>query len=176
MLATLILSLAVAGTPQDTTRRTAPDSSAPAVRTARADARQLTAVTVRAETSRSKRYLVPATSSATRTLVPLREVPQSVTVLGAPILADLRIQSMAAAVEYLPGITMGQGEGHRDAPTIRGQSSTADFFVDGVRDDAQYLRDTYNVQQIDAVKGANAAVFGRGGGGGQGDALIIRVP
>lgn len=171
MLATLILSLAVAGTPQDTTRRTAPDSSAPAVRTARADARQLTAVTVRAETSRSKRYLVPATSSATRTLVPLREVPQSVTVLGAPILADLRIQSMAAAVEYLPGITMGQGEGHRDAPTIRGQSSTADFFVDGVRDDAQYLRDTYNVQQIDAVKGANAAVFGRGGGGG----IINRV-
>lgn len=171
MLVSLILSLAVAGTPQDTTRRPAPDSSAPAGRTARADARQLTAVTVRAETARPKRYLVPATSSATRTIVPLREVPQSVTVLGAPILADLRIQSMAAAVEYLPGITMGQGEGHRDAPTIRGQSSTADFFVDGVRDDAQYLRDTYNVQQIDAVKGANAAVFGRGGGGG----IINRV-
>jgi catecholate siderophore receptor len=61
---------------------------------------------------------------------------------------------------------MGQGEGHRDAPTIRGNSSTADFFVDGVRDDAQYLRDLYNVERVEALKGANALMFGRGGGGG----------
>ena len=38
-----------------------------------------------------------------------------------------------------------------DAPTIRGQSSTADFFVDGVRDDAQYLRDLYNVERVEAL-------------------------
>jgi catecholate siderophore receptor len=61
---------------------------------------------------------------------------------------------------------MGQGEGHRDAPTIRGNSSTADFFVDGVRDDAQYLRDVYNVERVEALKGSNAMIFGRGGGGG----------
>src|SRR5687768_11569313 len=61
---------------------------------------------------------------------------------------------------------MAQGEGHRDAPVIRGQSSTADFFVDGVRDDAQYLRDLYNVERVEALKGSNAMVFGRGGGGG----------
>jgi len=139
MLAPLIFSFAAVVVPQDT------------VRPARADTQQLGVMSVRARAARSPRYLVPATSSATRTLTPLREVPQTVSVLGAPVLADLNIQSMAKAVEYLPGITMGQGEGHRDAPTIRGQSSTADFFVDGVRDDAQYLRDTYNVQQIDAV-------------------------
>ncbi|WP_396206341.1 TonB-dependent receptor [Gemmatimonas sp.] len=168
MLAPLILTLAVAAVPQDTARRSFADTATPrpAVRVARPDTQQLLTVKVRAHAARSTRYLAPATSAATRTLTPLREVPQSVTVLGAPILADLNIQSMAKAVEYLPGITMGQGEGHRDAPTIRGQSSTADFFIDGVRDDAQYLRDTYNVQQIDAVKGANATVFGRGGGGG----------
>ncbi|HEX8673007.1 MAG TPA: TonB-dependent receptor plug domain-containing protein, partial [Longimicrobium sp.] len=61
--------------------------------------------------------------------------------------------------------TMGQGEGHRDAPTIRGNSSTADFFVDGVRDDAQYFRDLYNVERVEALKGSNAMIFGRGGGG-----------
>jgi catecholate siderophore receptor len=69
-------------------------------------------------------------------------------------------------VRYVPGVSMGQGEGHRDAPTLRGNSSTADFFVDGVRDDAQYLRDVYNVERVEALKGANAMVFGRGGGGG----------
>jgi catecholate siderophore receptor len=63
-------------------------------------------------------------------------------------------------------VSMGQGEGHRDAPTIRGNSSTADFFADGVRDDAQYFRDLYNVERVEALKGANAMIFGRGGGGG----------
>jgi catecholate siderophore receptor len=162
MLATLLFPMLIATAPQDTVRRPSADSTARAAR----QAQDLEAVKVRAAATRAKHYLAPATSSATRTLTPLREIAQSVTVLGAPVLADLNIQSMAKAVEYLPGITMGQGEGHRDAPTIRGQSTTADFFVDGVRDDAQYLRDTYNVQQIDAVKGANATMFGRGGGGG----------
>jgi catecholate siderophore receptor len=76
------------------------------------------------------------------------------------------MQSMADVVRYVPGITMAQGEGHRDAPVIRGQTSTADFFVDGVRDDAQYLRDLYNVERVEALKGPNAMIFGRGGGGG----------
>jgi catecholate siderophore receptor len=162
LLTPLILSLVLATPAQDSARRPAatPQPS-------RRDSLQaLEAVKVRAPKARPTRYTAPATSSATRTLTPLREVPQSVTVLGAPVLRDLNIQSMAKAVEYVPGISMGQGEGHRDAPTIRGQSSTADFFVDGVRDDAQYYRDTYNVQQVDALKGANATVFGRGGGGG----------
>jgi catecholate siderophore receptor len=76
------------------------------------------------------------------------------------------MQGMGDLVRYVPGVTMGQGEGHRDAPTIRGTSSTADFFVDGVRDDAQYYRDLYNTERVEALKGANAMVFGRGGGGG----------
>ncbi|HET7189809.1 MAG TPA: TonB-dependent siderophore receptor, partial [Gemmatimonadaceae bacterium] len=82
------------------------------------------------------------------------------------VLADQSVQSMADVVRYMPGITMGLGEGHRDQPTIRGNSSTADFFVDGVRDDAQYLRDVYNAERIEALKGPNAMAFGRGGGGG----------
>ncbi|MEZ5352100.1 MAG: TonB-dependent siderophore receptor [Bryobacteraceae bacterium] len=61
---------------------------------------------------------------------------------------------------------MEQGEGHRDAPVIRGNATTADFYVNGIRDDVQYLRDLYNVERVEAVKGANALTFGRGGGGG----------
>jgi catecholate siderophore receptor len=54
---------------------------------------------------------------------------------------------------------------------IRGQSSSADFFVNGVRDDVQYYRDLYNLERVEVVRGPNALVFGRGGGGG----LINRV-
>ena len=105
-------------------------------------------------------YTADRTRSATKTDTPLRDVPQSVTVVTKQIIADQGMQGMADVVRYVPGITMCQGEGHRDAPTIRGQSTTADFFVDGVRDDAQYLRDLYNVERVEALKGANAMMFG----------------
>ncbi len=157
----LLLAAATATAPiiQDSSRaqRAVADSAA---------AQGLSAVRVSAEPASRTQYRVSGTRSSTRTLTPLREVPQSVTVLGPQVLRDLGLQTMARAIEYVPGVTMGQGEGHRDAPTIRGQSTTADFFVDGVRDDAQYFRDSYNVSQIEALKGANALAFGRGGGGG----------
>ena len=156
-----VLAAVVATAPllQDSIRtpRTAADSAA---------AQALSAVRVSAERASRTQYRVTRTRSSTRTLTPLREVPQSITVLGPQVLRDLGLQTIARAMEYVPGVTMGQGEGHRDAPTIRGQSTTADFFVDGVRDDAQYFRDSYNVSQIEALKGANALAFGRGGGGG----------
>ena len=157
----LLFATVVATAPlvQDTASspRTAADSAA---------ARALSAVRVSADRASRTQYRVTQSRSSTRTLTPLREVPQSITVLGPEVLRDLGMQTMARAMEYVPGVTMGQGEGHRDAPTIRGQSTTADFFVDGVRDDAQYFRDSYNVTQIEALKGANALAFGRGGGGG----------
>ena len=131
----------------------------------------LTAVVVTADATRRARYSARRTRSATRTDAELRDVPQAITVLDRDLMADQSMQSMADVVQYVPGITMGQGEGHRDAPTIRGQSSTADFFADGVRDDAQYFRDLYNVERVEALKGPNAMVFGRGGGGG----IINRV-
>jgi catecholate siderophore receptor len=111
-------------------------------------------------------YAVRRTTTATKTDTPLRDTPQSVSVVSRDVIADQSMQGMADVVRYVPGITMGQGEGHRDAPTIRGNASTADFFVDGVRDDAQYLRDLYNAERVEALKGSNAMIFGRGGGGG----------
>ena len=104
--------------------------------------------------------------SATRTLTPLRDVPQSVTVVTRDSIKELSMQSIADVVRYVPGVTAVQGESNRDQIVIRGNNSTADFFVDGVRDDAQYFRDLYNVDRLEALKGPNAMIFGRGGGGG----------
>jgi catecholate siderophore receptor len=115
---------------------------------------------------RTAGYGAVRSTSATKTETPLRDVPQSVSVVTSEVIADQSMQGMADVVRYVPGVTMGQGEGHRDAPTIRGNASTADFFVDGVRDDVQYLRDVYNVERVEALKGSNAMTFGRGGGGG----------
>jgi len=59
-----------------------------------------------------------------------------------------------------------QGENNRDQMVIRGNSTSADFFLDGVRDDVQYYRDLYNLDRVEVLKGPNAMTFGRGGGGG----------
>ena len=111
-------------------------------------------------------YAASSSRTLTRTDTPLRDTPQSATVLTKAVIADQAMQGMADVVRYVPGMSMGLGEGHRDQPTIRGNSSTADFFINGVRDDAQYLRDLYNVERVEAIRGANAMAFGRGGGGG----------
>ncbi|HXG69629.1 MAG TPA: TonB-dependent siderophore receptor [Gemmatimonadaceae bacterium] len=124
--------------------------------------------TVRVEARKlgAQRYLTGSTPSATKVLLPSRDVPQAMTLITGPQIADQGMQSMADVVRYVPGVTMGQGEGNRDQPTIRGNATTADFFVNGVRDDSQYFRDLYNVERVEAIKGPNAMIFGRGGGGG----------
>jgi catecholate siderophore receptor len=105
-------------------------------------------------------------NASTKTPTPLRDVPQSVTVVSSALIHDQLMSSVADTVNYIPGITSHQGENNRDQIIIRGNSSSADFYVNGVRDDVQYYRDLYNVERIEALKGPNGMVFGRGGGGG----------
>jgi catecholate siderophore receptor len=121
-----------------------------------------TAVTV----SASPGYQTIESSTGTRTLTPLRDVPQSITVVTQELIKDQAMLSMSDVVRYMPGVTSIQGENNRDQLVIRGNSTSADFFLNGVRDDVQYYRDLYNTERIEALKGPNAMVFGRGGGGG----------
>lgn len=111
-------------------------------------------------------YQADATRTATKTATPLRDVPQAITVVTEELIDDQAMTGMADIVRYVPGVGMAQGEGHRDAPIFRGYGSTSDFYIDGLRDDVQYLRDLYNVERVEVLKGPNAMVFGRGGSGG----------
>src|SRR5262245_60758539 len=111
-------------------------------------------------------YEAPVISSATKTPTPLRDVPQAITVVTKELIRDQMMASVADVVRYVPGIVAHQGENNRDQLVIRGNSSSADFFLDGVRDDVQYYRDLYNLDRVEALKGSNAMIFGRGGGGG----------
>jgi catecholate siderophore receptor len=117
-------------------------------------------------TGRSDGYRAVETTSGTKTSVPILDVPQSISVVTSEQINDQAIRSVADLVRYIPGVSSGQGEGHRDQITLRGNNSTADFFVDGLRDDVQYFRSFYNVDRVEVHKGPNAMIFGRGGGGG----------
>ncbi|HSK08538.1 MAG TPA: TonB-dependent siderophore receptor [Vicinamibacterales bacterium] len=118
-------------------------------------------ITVRAEAPET----LP-TTTATKTETPLRDVPQAITIVSRRQVAEQGMQGLADLVRLVPGVTMAQGEGNRDAAVFRGHSSTADFFQDGIRDDVQYFRDLYNVERVEVLKGPNGMIFGRGGAGG----------
>ncbi len=111
-------------------------------------------------------FLANEKFSGTKTPTPIIDVPQSISVISADKIQSRGFSSIADVIQTTPGISVGQGEGHRDQITIRGQNTTADFFIDGLRDDVQYFRPLYNLKQIEILRGSNAMIFGRGGGGG----------
>ncbi|MGI9424308.1 MAG: TonB-dependent receptor [Hyphomicrobiaceae bacterium] len=111
-------------------------------------------------------YFASGTSVATKTNTLIMDIPGLVTIITKELADDQGATLLGEALLYVPGIAVQQGEGHRDQITFRGQETTADFFVDGVRDDIQTFRDLYNAQTIEVLKGPLAMIFGRGGGGG----------
>ena len=104
--------------------------------------------------------------NALKTPVPVINVPVSVSIITDDEIARRGFTELGDLVRYTPGVNTSQGEGHRDAIVFRGNRSTADFFQDGVRDDVQYYRSLYNVEQVEILRGPNALLFGRGGTGG----------
>ena len=111
-------------------------------------------------------YGVKRTSTGTKTDTPVKDIPQAMTVITEAQIQDQQLRSVADVLYFVPGATPGTGESNRDQITLRGNNTTADFFIDGIRDDAQYFRDFYNIERLEVLKGPNAIIFGRGGGGG----------
>jgi len=104
--------------------------------------------------------------NALKTPTPVIDVPQSLSITSAADISLRGFDSVGDIVEYTPGVNVNQGEGHRDAVVFRGVGTTSDFFVDGARDDVQYYRPLYNIEQVEILRGPNALLFGRGGAGG----------
>lgn len=111
-------------------------------------------------------YAIDDGSTATKTPTPVIDVPQSISVVTRDQIEDQNIRQLNDALRFVAGVTLETGEGHRDEVFIRGQESTADFYLNGLRDDAQYYRALYNIERIEVLKGPNALIFGRGGSGG----------
>lgn len=65
-------------------------------------------------------------------------------------------------------MTYNAAEGGRsgDNMNLRSFYTFGDLFLDGIRDAAQYNRETFNLEQIDVLRGAGAMLFGRGQAGG----------
>ena len=112
------------------------------------------------------KYLSVNQSNSIKSPTPIIDVPQSLSIMTAEEITARGITSVGQIIDYTPGVNTSQGEGHRDSVVFRGVRSTADFYLDGNRDDVQYYRALYNIEQVEILRGPNALLFGRGGTGG----------
>ncbi|MBI1891448.1 MAG: TonB-dependent siderophore receptor [Burkholderiales bacterium] len=99
---------------------------------------------------------------------PIRDIPQSVTVIKRSVLEAQAASTMTEALRNVPGITISAGEGGAigDNVNLRGFSARTDIFLDGFRDRGQYTRDTFSLEAVEVLKGPSSMLFGRGSTGG----------
>jgi len=101
---------------------------------------------------------------------PLRNIPQTVTVITSDVIQAQGITSLRDVLRNVPGVTFQAGEGGGGLPgdtfTMRGFSSRNDLFIDGIRDSGGYSRDAFNLEQVEVIKGPSSSIAGRGATGG----------
>lgn len=128
------------------------------------DAAPLPAIEVRGQRSVQDPRPGPL-ESATRTATDVREVPQTVQAVDAAQVRAYGGRGLAAALVGVPGVS-NVSDTRFDAFRLRGFSNAGDTLLDGMRDDAQYVRSLGNIERIEILKGPAAVLYGRGSGGG----------
>ncbi len=125
-------------------------------------AKELDAVEVKGQ-----QIAAPSSVKYTEKLV---DTPQTITIVSKEVMDQQNLLGLRDVLSTLPGITFGAGEGgggYGDSINLRGYSANADITTDGVRDTAQYTRsDTFNLEAVELVNGANSVYSGAGSVGG----------
>lgn len=130
-------------------------------------AKELATVQVQADADKPDGLRATATRVG-KTLQDPHEVAQAVTTLTKTLLDQQQVGSLREALRNVSGLSFNAAEGGRsgDNVNLRGFYTFGDFYLDGIRDTAQYNRETFNLEQIDVLRGAGATLFGRGQAGG----------
>lgn len=164
-LGALMLAVSVSGWAQSVTPVPAASGTAATTQT---EGRSLAPVTVTGTRDRENQTYQSGITSVGKMPVPAKDIPQSLTIVNEKLMHDQGKDSFKSALENVVGITFEAGEGGRvgDNIRLRGFSAAGDIYMDGMRDIAQYNRDTFNVERIEVLRGAASMLFGRGSTGG----------
>lgn len=105
--------------------------------------------------------------------VPIKEIPQSIQVIGSELMTELNVTRLDSALELASGVSRQNNFGGLwDAFAVRGfagdENFPSGFLVNGFNGGRGYggPRDASNIERIEVLKGPNGAVFGRGEPGG----------
>ncbi|VVN76777.1 Catecholate siderophore receptor Fiu [Pseudomonas fluorescens] len=108
---------------------------------------------------------VKEVSTATRTATPVRYVPQAIDSVKTSNVLDYGTNDLGKALSGIPNVSSG-ADTRFDSLRIRGFDASNDFYLDGIRDDSQYVRDLHNIERVEVLKGPAAVLYGRGSQGG----------
>lgn len=95
----------------------------------------------------------------------VKDTPQSIQIISQKLMQEQKVTSLEQALRNVPGITVAIGEGgvlNGDQFKIRGQSAQDDVYIDGLKDFGAYVRDSFDDQEVQVLKGPSAIAFGRG--------------
>ncbi len=129
--------------------------------------KELPTVNVQADADKPDGYRATATRVG-KVLQDPHDIPQAVTTITNTLMEEQQVGSLREALRNVSGLSFNAAEGGRsgDNMNLRGFYTFGDMYLDGIRDTAQYNRETFNYEQIDVLRGAGAMLFGRGQAGG----------
>lgn len=128
----------------------------------------LSTVSVQADAEAPQDGMRATVTRVGKTLQDPHDIPQAVTTVTNKIMEEQQVGSLREALRNVSGLTFNAAEGGRsgDNMMLRGFYTFGDIYLDGIRDTAQYNRETFNLEQVDVLRGSAAMLFGRGQAGG----------
>jgi iron complex outermembrane recepter protein len=144
---------------QQSPSTTSQPAAQPADQAGATDARSETA------TGPVRGYLANQSATGTKTDTPLRETPQSITVVTADRIADQGAINVQETVRYVPGVFADAYglDSRGDFPRIRGQDPN--IYLDGTRVVNTWLfnewrPDPYTLERIEVLRGPSSVLYG----------------
>ncbi|MCW5549275.1 MAG: TonB-dependent receptor plug domain-containing protein, partial [Opitutaceae bacterium] len=112
-------------------------------------------------------YGVTSATSVTRLNTPLRDIPQTVNIVGERMIKELAAPTLGEAVAFLPGVTSrngGQDQFQVRSIDVNSQFRNSYRYTTG--SSLHFRKDMANVERIEVIKGLGSATTGRGEAGG----------
>ncbi len=116
-------------------------------------------------------YSAKNSATGTKTDTPLKEVPQSVSVVGSEQMRDQGVHTVQEALRYVPGVVADAYglDGRTDSHFIRGIPATE--YLDGMKRTfgyytSNYRMDPYFLERIEVLKGPASVLYGQAPVGG----------
>jgi len=96
----------------------------------------------------------------------VQSTPQTIQVIPQEILVQQNTTTLEQALRNIPSVTVQVGEGNGgmngDMFRIRGLDAKGDIYIDGLRDFGVYVRDSFNFETVEVLKGPSSQSFGMG--------------
>jgi catecholate siderophore receptor len=125
-------------------------------------------VKVKAAAEKEPSYKADTSSTGLKFEAAIRDIPQSISVVKEELIKSQNAFNLRDALRNVSGLSIAAGEGGRtgDSITLRGFAANSDTFLDGVKENGQYFRDTFFIDRVEVLKGSSSVLFGRGSTGG----------